>query len=437
MPFPIGKQPAQPVQVSPEGKASEAISQPKSRASVQLKTLSSKELSSEQLSKSRAKGFLHVPALYQSPKIGQKDSSPVRTSSLRPIKISTAWTGPIGKNDYITQGGTKIEVLLNKDYQPHTTPKMVIPKDAQLFKWLQTRETGYADNVENTNIRKAQTQLFIYAKENPDVMRRFGIKNIQRLSPRQAILISEQIATDISDYNYAAIAKTFSGATPKGQAELAKKMDQWTVDQYFDNDKDGVCRNYAELVQGIFEGLKGLQQPKSESQLVNSYNKQPSSIKHVWNALYTIQPDGVAVVTQVDATWNNYYRTKGEAEGTTDKSKWKNDDYTLGADGVRHYNLLKDLIQDTGSRPLKDFLKTFNNGARLFDSESRSDGVVTRKEMEYAGGTEALSNAISSLPEVLQPEAYLALAQDVRQSLFDYRGAEGLPPIRVRHKKGN
>ncbi|MCK5689282.1 hypothetical protein KAI87_08430 [Myxococcota bacterium] len=444
MPTPIGK-PTAPSSLLLQGneKTEGAATAHKPRAPILLKGTSSPKTDSKSIDNAYPKDFILASELYikntENPHTNTFNNIGPKTPHIAKLKrIETPWTGEIGKNDYLTQGGTKIQVLLNKDYSPTTTPQKVLPKDMAISNWLvMSRDKGYADNLENTDIRKLQAKISTYAKSNPKVMRRFGIKNIQHISPRQALLLAEQISTDISSYNHAAIEKNDSGRNTIKARIIAYKMDQWSIVEYFDKDKNGVCRNYTEIVQGVFESLKGMQQPKSESQLVNSYIKQPSSDTHAWNALYTVQPNGVVAVTQVDATWNDFDIDSKTANPSSENWSWPNTDYTLGSNGVRHYNLLKDLVNDTGDRPLKGFLRAFNNGAKLFDRETRFDKTISKTEVDFVGGIKVLSNGISALPEMLQPEALAALAPEIKQSLLEYRATEKLTPIRLKHKKGN
>ena len=443
MPTPIGK-PTAPSSLLLQGneKTEGAATAHKPRAPILLKGTSSPKTDSKSIDNAYPKDFILASELYikntENPHTNTFNNIGPKTPHIAKLKrIETPWTGEIGKNDYLTQGGTKIQVLLNKDYSPTTTPQKVLPKDMAISNWLvMSRDKGYADNLENTDIRKLQAKISTYAKSNPKVMRRFGIKNIQHISPRQALLLAEQISTDISSYNHAAIEKNDSGRNTIKARIIAYKMDQWSIVEYFDKDKNGVCRNYTEIVQGVFESLKGMQQPKSESQLVNSYIKQPRSETHTWNALYTVQPDGVVAVTQVDATWNDG-RNNADTVDMSGNRQWPSKDYTLGSNGVRHYNLLKSLIDDTGNRPLKNFLRIFNNGAKIFDRDLRFDKTISKAEINHAGGMKALNQVIGNLPEMLQPDAVSYFDPDTLKELVAFRRSKNLTSIRKEHKKGN
>jgi hypothetical protein len=341
------------------------------------------------------------------------------------VVIGEAYSGPVTDKDYVTAGGTKMTTVPNASYNPNTTPKHVVPKDAKLYKFLITPDKGFAKNIENMDKAKVKAQITKYAKDNPDVLKRLGITDIKKMNPKQAIMLASQIAQDISTYNHAAVAKGADGKKTAAAKAIAKKMDAWGLEKFFQADKNGVCRNYSEMVQGLFGCMKEMQSPKSESKLNNCYVKQPSSDNHAWNALYTVQPDGSVQVTQVDATWNDNDKP-GETNGT---------DYTIGNKGIRHYNRMKQYFEKTGKRPLKTWQKTWDNGEG-WDCTAMS-GKIGMSEVKHAGGIAKLSDAIDALPEPLKVDAYKMLDTDVRAALKKHRKDNSKSELKLKHPKGN
>ena len=352
----------------------------------------------------------------------------------RPQGISPTDTSQqnLEPNVYITTGGTRVRAMSNQDYAPRTTTRRVMPHDKAVHAYLEKFDTGDANNVENMNHRLMKQHILAYAA-NPlsaPVLERLGINDIRDLSPQQAMLLCAQIAQDNHIYNDDAVARTNGPQSAyTSEARSAQThMDNLPLQQFFKNNENGVCRNYAEMVQGIFIVLKAMQRPAS-SQLVNTYVKLPESTNHMWNAFYTIEPSGHVVVSQVDATWND---PSSERHGETDGS-----DFTFGDHRVRDYFRQKHLLEGTGNRPLERFENLLDRGIDIFFTELGANGEIACSEIEKAGGWKILNKEIDRLPAPTQVEAY-AMLSPMAQSIFNvWRQTHGLPKIRTEHPQHN
>ncbi|MDP7037895.1 MAG: hypothetical protein QGI45_01950 [Myxococcota bacterium] len=352
----------------------------------------------------------------------------------RPQGISPTDTSQqnLEPNVYITTGGTRIKAMSNQDYAPRTTTRRVMPHDKAVHAYLEKFDTGDADNVENMNHHLMKQHILAYAA-NPlsaPVIERLGINDIRDLSPRQAMLLCAQITQDNNIYNDDAVERVNGPQSAyTSEARSAQThMDNIPLQKFFRKNENGVCRNYAEMVQGIFIVLKAMQRPAT-SQLVNTYVKLPESHNHMWNAFYTIEPSGHIAVSQVDATWND---PSSERHGETDGS-----DFTFGDNRVRDYFRQKHLLEGTGNRPLERFENMLDRGIDILLVKFAADGEIDCSEIEKAGGWAILNEEIGRLPAPTQVEAYAMLSPMAQTILNVWRTTHGLPKIRTEHPQHN
>ncbi|MCK5688025.1 hypothetical protein KAI87_02085 [Myxococcota bacterium] len=349
-----------------------------------------------------------------------------RSTTNAPIIVTAPYKGELYMGDFVTAGGTKIEMQSVFAHDAVTSSRKIIPADRKLLKWLEKPETGdlVSRNTRNTDNEALKTAINGYAKKSPQVLRSLGIKNIKQLSPVQAIELATQIAMDTAHYD------------PKWKDEIniftkifyiaTDPMDSRGVHEYLatEDSETAVCRNYAEIVQSVFDNLKEMQEPKNKSQLVNSYVKQPSGFNHIWNALYTVQPDGVVMTSQTDATWNDP-DVQGMSHG---------DDYTWGPRGIRRYHLVKDLMINTGWRPVEEFTKKFS--AWAIGAERRS-AMMNDNEPRFPGKNDTaanLSDAFDLLEGPAKTKAWSELTWTAKHLVADYRQAEELKPIPTEYR---
>jgi hypothetical protein len=303
----------------------------------------------------------------------------------------------------------------------------VVPRDRALFNYLRTTDAGFTENFENTDRAVLRGQIESYAQNNPQVLRRLGIpsaNHLDRLTPSQAIQLSSQMAQDMVRYDHASIAKDSNDNYTADALTRQNSADSRPVNQYFGTSHDGTCRNYAEVAQASFAELKSMQNP-STTQLANSYVTMPVSHNHTWNSLYTVQPNGDVMVTQVDPTWNETNQA-GTSRGT---------DFTYGQDGVRDYYRMQHLLAGTGNRPLQEFSSTFDNGEGW--SSIANSGTISATEVAAAGGYSALSAAIDTLPEPLRVDAYKQLQSDVQSGLNTWRSSNNRSALATSHPQHN
>ncbi len=177
-----------------------------------------------------------------------------------------------------------------------------------------------------------EQNLFLFVSsylehEGAQTAKELGIKNLDALTPKQAVELTSRIVIDLTKYKWSDIAteenvmsheKTVADKTSVQQLlqdGLRKKDDpSW--------EGNGVCRNFASSVKAVFEALKANQ--TKFSQLRDTYclfeqrigefatkRKDADKIKtdietnitgHSWNTFVTIS-EGAANATIVDATW--------------------------------------------------------------------------------------------------------------------------------------
>ncbi|MCK5689711.1 hypothetical protein KAI87_10600 [Myxococcota bacterium] len=353
--------------------------------------------------------------------------SPQKKAALQKIEISTPFTGKVGDKNYLTAGGTKVEFVNGMFYKPTTSPAKIIPADKKLYQWLTTREKGdwASSNLQNSDKAQIKSEIRGYLKAHPKVLRKLKIKNPQQLTPKQAFKLAAQITQDSAQYDRTLTDGT--GLLNRVTHFFTSDIDNTPIEDFIASKgtEDAVCRNYTAILQGVFESLQEMQEPKSQSQLNNSYVKNPRGPGHVWSALYTVQPDGVVAVTQTDATWNDSY-----VDGFNEDM-----DFTFG---VRQFNLLRYQIRETGWRPVQKLTNKF--GAWAISSKNAMAMLKGDHEATKPGGIntpENLSRAFDELALPAQVEAWDKLSWDAKSALKDYRAKKGLTPILTKNFRGN
>ncbi len=285
---------------------------------------------------------------------GLAPSLPPKSSPTAPIYIRQPHTGKLSSHQYRSPGGTLITATLNIDYNPLTSTRKIVPVDAILFKYLQRQDSGGISNYEGGAPNYPQhletmdkgavyrgIQEYIDNADNAKPLKALGITTIDSLSPKQAVMLSDLIARENLDYHGSAWAKSSHGGFSDEALLLQKELDIKPLESLFEKGALGLCRTFAEMSQGVFEVLKEHQIP-GENHLINSYYKVQDGYMHNWGAVYTVQPNGEAMVTQIDPTWN---RRSSEPFPT---------DYTFGGDNVREYYRMNTLLHGTNWRELAE-----------------------------------------------------------------------------------
>lgn len=142
------------------------------------------------------------------------------------------------------------------------------------------------------------------------------IRSLNHLSPEQAVKLSTALVRNLSQYSLkdADRADQATAASLLGEGLQRRGDPSWSG--------NGVCRNIAANVRAVFEALKQTQ--AEPSMLNNTYcvcekglggagyaDKRQDLLRqriepedgHAWNTFVTVDSDGSAAVTKVDATW--------------------------------------------------------------------------------------------------------------------------------------
>jgi hypothetical protein len=191
---------------------------------------------------------------------------------------------------------------------------------------------------ENTKDRRGtdaarKLMIFVgkYISENPDgreISSGLGIEGInglRTLTPKQAICLSTQITSNLTQYDHQAIKKIGGRGDQMTALELLENG--LKLDDQGNIKPAGVCRNYADTCHLIFQTLKFFQQPES-SRLNSTYSiiaggdtdmfdptlRDKRSGGHAWNIFIT-QNDAGSAVVQVDPTWG-YRKQKDSSQRT-------------------------------------------------------------------------------------------------------------------------
>lgn len=146
---------------------------------------------------------------------------------------------------------------------------------------------------------------------HPRILIKLKIKDIKLLTPKQAVLLSNEIVLQTTKYDRVNKHK------PSTEADNTSVMEMLRLGLQNKNNPSwngsGVCRNFSDMVKIIFEVLKKNQHEMNylqntyctkESDRFSNYNKNraDSTSGHAWNAFVTITPEG-STSTITDATW--------------------------------------------------------------------------------------------------------------------------------------
>lgn len=153
-----------------------------------------------------------------------------------------------------------------------------------------------------------------YFPANAEMLKGLKIQHVTHLTPKQAILLASAITMERIVYSQEQIRAV--SINPSAQTSNEQHVnDNIPIDRLFQWDKsddgNGVCRNYASVMIGVFEALKSIQAPR-KSLLHNTYMLDntlspfadfPGHVQlHAWNEVLSITEDGVHACV-IDATW--------------------------------------------------------------------------------------------------------------------------------------
>lgn len=210
-----------------------------------------------------------------------------------------------------------------------------------------------ADDARTTTVNEGIARIADYLtgeyfRAHPNILLECGITDVYRLTPRQAVLLATLIPVERIDYSRAQI-----GA---GWDDTERVLnDESPIEQLFRWDKDGngngVCRNYAEIVKGVLDALKHIQEPAT-SRLETTYalylrdsglgkDHVPGSVTyHAWNGFVTLTETGLEA-TVLDPTWAD------ESSRGHDPARILSNDVKLDYTRERFLTLV-DYFQDQG-----------------------------------------------------------------------------------------
>ena len=200
-------------------------------------------------------------------------------------------------------------------------------------------------------------------KDGEEIAQELGIKNLDSLTPRQAVDLTTRLVVELTKYKWSDTREERGNdlVTPK-----KSKADQSTALDLLkdglankDNDEwegNGVCRNFASMTKAVFEALKANQTkfnrlqdtyclydngmdefaPKRGKKSVTEIGRTG----HAWNTFVTVS-ENEANATIIDTTWAKRNLDTGKVEGL---------DYTLTRMEPVIHQIATELPEDTPDR---------------------------------------------------------------------------------------
>lgn len=150
-----------------------------------------------------------------------------------------------------------------------------------------------------------------YLPKNKELLKRLGISDPKQLSPKEAVLLTSAITMERLEYSRKQISE--GGVSSSNEREVndetpIDRLLQWEIDP----DGNGVCRNYARVMHGVFEALKAGQSPGTSrlntSHVVTLTDPAfgvgvPGTVSnHAWNGVLTFTPEAIEG-SVLDSTW--------------------------------------------------------------------------------------------------------------------------------------
>lgn len=213
-------------------------------------------------------------------------------------------------------------------YNPRVAPsRNAYPVPSYLEGVMTDSEHGdatYANTVKQegwqTEVRSVLEGYLTSDSAGKELLDTLKISSLDHLTPEQAVKLSAAFVQNVSKYSQADLG--VKGATRADNAtaiELLKEGISKKDDPTWEG--NGVCRNIASSVKAVFESLKATQ--GELSMLNNTYvvfdggadgagyrDKREDSFStsldatgHAWNTFITIDAEGSAIATIIDATW--------------------------------------------------------------------------------------------------------------------------------------
>lgn len=284
--------------------------------------------------------------------------------------------------------------------------------------WLEATAVGTTQNFENTDLTAVGRFIDRFAHDNPEVLAQLGITDLDNLTPRQAANLAGLVTTMYMEYNRAdlavggnmysssldgalgdldardgELADRIRGWRPDGVSEAGRIQDTRPVEGFLADahDADGVCRNYTETFQAVWEVLRSRQSDDNHA-MQNTYLDMPMGDCHIWIGLYTVQEDGTLLATQLDPTWadradtdasNIEARLEGNSGGSyaMQRARFAFQSMHLGVNGVTPERIVRDYVTVmNAAHDLADRGQA-REGARLIEAYLGTLPDVTRQDM--------------------------------------------------------
>lgn len=174
--------------------------------------------------------------------------------------------------------------------------------------------------------RKLYSFILKFLKnEGAETAKALGIKELDALSPSQAVELATALVVDLTKYKWSDTAEvagdiaitTGSAADNSTVLQLLQQGLRRRGDPTWEG--NGVCRNFASAVKAVFEALKANQ--TKFNRLRNTYalyehgndsfaperedfgTLKKNRVGHAWNSFVTVARDGSANTTITDVTW--------------------------------------------------------------------------------------------------------------------------------------
>lgn len=319
-------------------------------------------------------------------------------------------------------------------YNPKVAPS---PETYSIPDYLETTltDSGNGNNTYRNTVEKdgwqteLRTVLADYLQNDPggqQLVESLKIRSLNHLTPEQAVKLSAAFVQNVSRYTREDVAS--KGLTRADRSTAAELLREGVANKKDPNWKgNGVCRNVASNVKAVFEALKATQ---SELSMLNNtyavysagadgagyadsradsftFNSSDRS-GHAWNTFVTIDKEGSAVATIIDATWA-LDKDSGSAIKHLDRTE------------VRAIGQIMQLFEKSEAKAeafigLTDYVQKLirNTSVNSQLSESGREGIRENATTEYL-------RAAASLPEIPEdfnlPDAIVSSAYRSRSKL--------------------
>jgi hypothetical protein len=223
---------------------------------------------------------------------------------------------------------TSVAFTALEHYNPKVAPSRETYKVPSYLEGLLTDDKEGKMTYTNTLEREGwqtelQTMLAEYITQDETGIRlaaSLNIHSLTHLTPEQAVKLSTAFVQDVSKYSYdEARSKGLTRSDKSNAPELLREGMREKNNPH--RPGNGVCRNIASNVKAVFEALK---QTQAELSMLNNtyavygggfngsgyadsredpFRTSITSTGHAWDTFVTIDSEGSAVATIVDATW--------------------------------------------------------------------------------------------------------------------------------------